>query len=188
MPGRSEKLMKVNQNTFSVYVAPVHDLQNALISGPIRSVHSTTTYLFFGGALPLISLPPDLQPLVNFRKIEGLCGLLGAVTHDDSSLLFIQYARELLEEEDAHRALADVCRSHARDIAPVIILSTTHDAIIDNLGQLSDRYVILKKTRKSGSRRRKNSQKTLDDWESLHTSPIIFKRVQQYGQQTLPAG
>jgi hypothetical protein len=70
MPGRSEKLMKVNQNTFSVYVAPVHDLQNALISGPIRSVHSTTTYLFFGGALPLISPSSRLTTIGNFRKIE----------------------------------------------------------------------------------------------------------------------
>jgi recombinational DNA repair protein RecR len=108
-----------------------------------------------------------------------------AVTHDDSYLSLFQYCTGTLEEEDAHRALADVCRSHARDIAPVIILQTTHDAIIDNLGQLSDRYVILKKTEKVVPAEENIVKKTLDDWESLHTSQSI-QRVQQYGQQTLP--
>ena len=71
MAGRYETLRKINQNTFSVYIAPGRDLQNALISGPVRTVHGPITFLFFGHAEPLLCLPPDQKYRIDFRRMEG---------------------------------------------------------------------------------------------------------------------
>jgi hypothetical protein len=98
MTGRYEILRKINQNTFSVYIAPGRVLSEALIPGPVRMMHGPVTYLTFGHAHPFLSLPPDQTHRIGFRRVEGMSGLIGAIRKDESHLLFIQYSREHLEE------------------------------------------------------------------------------------------
>lgn len=187
MAGRYETLRKINQNTFSVYIAPGRDLQNALISGPVRTVHGPISYLFFGHADPLVSLPPDQKYRIDFRRIEGMSGLIGAIRKDESHLLFIQYSREHLEEyENSIPILAEECRTHARHIAPIVLLSVSHDSIIEQLGIRSDRYIIISdKNRKTIAGRKITAQKTLSDCPISSGLSHPQKEVHRYGQQPL---
>lgn len=187
MTGRYELLQKINQNTFSTYVAPGRDLQIAFISGPIQTIHGQITYISFGCSDPLLTLPLHLKDRITFRTIEGLSGLIGAIKKDESQLLFIQYSREYFEEyERSIPILADECKVHARHIAPVVILSVRHDHIIEELGIRSDRYIILSdKNRRFINGKKHKDQKTLDESPS---SPCIFSSAEhtiRYGQQSL---
>ena len=187
MAGRYETLRKINQNTFSVYIAPGRDLQNALISGPVRTVHGPITFLFFGHAEPLLCLPPDQKYRIDFRRMEGMSGLIGAIRKDESHLLFILYSREHFEEyEKSIPILAEECRTHARHTAPVVLLSVTYDHIIEQLGIQSDRYIIItEKNRKTIARRNIAAQKTLNDCPISPGSSHPQKEIHRYGQQPL---
>ncbi|KAF5088152.1 hypothetical protein KSK55_00430 [Methanospirillum purgamenti] len=187
MTGRYDTLQKINQNTFSIYVAPSRDLQQALVSGPVQTIHSPITYLFFGYDEPLLILPSHLKHRIYFRRIEGLAGLIGAMKKDDSGVLFIQYSRDHIEENESNiHFLAEECITHARHIAPVVILSVNHDHIIEQLGLLSDRYIILTdKTRKTIAGNKCAKQKTLHECISLPPSIHPLQPTKQYGQQSL---
>ena len=187
MTGRYDLLQKINQNTFSVYIAPGRDLQIALISGPIQTTHGPISYLSFRYTDPILTLPVNLKHRINYRNVEGISGLIGAMKKDESHLLFIQYSHEHLEEyESSIPALAEECKTHARYIAPVVLLSVRHDNIIEALGTLSDRYIILSdKIRKSVGGRNHKIQKTLNESPcSIRTSPSSGN-TKQYGQQHL---
>jgi len=186
--GRFELLQKINQNTFSVYIAPKRDIQNALIPGPVQSIYGPITYLSFGHTDPALSLPPHLKHLVDFRRVEGMGGLIGAMKKDESDVLFIQYSREHLEEYEHNiPLLAEECKNHARFIAPVVIIADRHDHIIEALGRLSDRYIILTgKNRSLIGGKKFAVQKTLNDYSRSKQSSHSSGHLKLYGQQSLP--
>lgn len=188
MTGRYEILRKINQNTFSVYIAPGRVLSEALIPGPVRMMHGPVTYLTFGHVHPFLSLPPDQTHRIGFRRVEGMSGLIGAIRKDESHLLFIQYSREYLEEyETSIPVLAETCRTHARHHAPVVILAVSHDEIIEQIGIRSDRYIILTdKTRKTKGGGRDLGQKTLHECPRADGPCPSRKEILRYGQQSLP--
>ncbi|HPY59135.1 MAG TPA: cell wall-binding repeat-containing protein [Methanospirillum sp.] len=187
MTGRYETLRKINQNTFSVYIASGRDLQDALVPGPVQAAHGQVTYLYMGHDLPFLNLPPTLRHKTEFRKIEGFSGLIGAIRSDESVLLFIQHSLEHMEDyESSIHVLAEECRSHARHVAPVVILSVSHDDIIEELGTCSDRFIIFTdKTRRSVAGRRNHEQKTLTGCPWPADTSCTQKQVHRYGQQPL---
>lgn len=187
MSGQYETLKKISQNTFSVYIASGSDLQNALIPGLVHAVQGPVTYFSMGHTMPILSVSPDQRYMIDFRKIEGFCGLIGAIKKDKAHLLFIQYSHEHLEDYEKNiHVFADECRNHARHIAPVIILSVSHDSIIEQLGINSDRYIIFTdKKRKTFVGRRIPAQTTLNQCPMPSCLPDTQKQMYRYGQQTL---
>lgn len=101
--------------------------------------------------------------------------------------LFSTSCEHLEECEHNIPLLAEECKKHARFIAPVVIIADRHDPIIETLGRLSDRYVILTgKNRNLIGGRKFAVQKTLSDYSNSKKSSHSSKHLKIYGQQSLP--
>lgn len=156
MAGRLDHLKTVVQNTFSVYLVPRRDLQNALNTGVVAAATGSILYIQQGHSAPLITLPSHLKHNMEFRRVEGISGLIGAIRKNSSNLVLIEYSHLLFEEyEDYLSVFANECKMHARHTSPVILFASSIDSVLRDLGSQADRFISMADNRR---REAKNEQ------------------------------
>ncbi|HWQ64338.1 MAG TPA: hypothetical protein VN429_07960 [Methanospirillum sp.] len=185
MSDQSNPLKNIPSGAFSIFQASHTYFHACLADIPSRYPVGTISYINNHDYVPLLRFREEDQDRLNHIKIDKLADLLDYISHDTSSILFIEYHLAWFRPDNKEELeqFCETCKTRAKAGGPVAVITAMMDRNLLSLDGKADYFFQVKPWELKGRARAIKDQTELNSFSFLANRIVDKGRL--YGQMKL---